>query len=85
MYHAKKQSYPVTLPYTHFVVDVLNHLADLIDKNLDYWQFLLNDMSDFDLVTDSCNEILRTAGQLIYLHIEEQVFENPSEPYSLMH
>jgi len=53
-----KRYYPITLPYTKFVVDVLNHLTDLINMNLDYWQFLLTDMRDFTLVSNSCDEIL---------------------------
>ena len=31
------RKYPITLPYTKFVVDVLNHLTVLIHMNLDYW------------------------------------------------
>lgn len=53
-----KRYYPITLPYTKFVVDVLNHLTELINMNLDYWQFLLTDMRDFTLVSNSCDEIL---------------------------
>ena len=83
MYQVKAK-YPVMLPYTMFVVDVLNHLVEFINKNLDYWQFLLNEMSDFDLVTNSCNEILLTAGQFIFASIDDEVFVNPGQKYSLL-
>lgn len=32
-----KRNYPITLPYTKFVVDVLEHLTTFINANLDYW------------------------------------------------
>jgi len=61
-----KRYYPVTLPYTKLVVDILNHLIDLVNTNLDNWQFLLNDMQDLCLVSNSCDEILLKACDFIY-------------------
>ena len=60
-----KRYYPITLPYSIFVVDMLNLMTKFVDKNLDYWQFLLNDMSDLILVSYSCDKILLRAKQAI--------------------
>jgi|LakMenEpi03Aug12_release.lakeMendotaPanAssembly.Ray.scaffolds.fasta_scaffold965584_2 hypothetical protein len=60
-----KRYYPITLPYSIFVVDMLNLMTKFVDKNLDYWQFLLNDMSDFILVSYSCDKLLLCAKQKI--------------------
>ena len=79
-----KRYYPVTLPYTKFVVDILNHLTDLVNTNLDYWQFLLNDMRDFTLVSNSCDEILLKACGVIYEYIETDVFSDVNKKYSLL-
>jgi len=74
----------VTLPYTKFVVDILNHLTDLVNTNLDYWQFLLNDMRDFTLVSSSCDEILLKACGVIYDYIDTFVFNDEDKKYSLL-
>ena len=68
----KKEKY---LPYAKIVLNVLNHLMELININLDYWQFLLNDMRDFSLVSSSCDDILKEACVFLTSYFIEKVNE----------
>ena len=36
-----QKQYPITLPYSRSVVEINYNLASFIEKNMDYWQFLL--------------------------------------------
>jgi len=52
--------------------------------NLDYFQFLLNDIRDFTLVSNSFNVILIKACGVIYDYIETYVFAEEDKKYSLL-
>jgi hypothetical protein len=48
------KNYPLTLPYSRSLVTINNLLAEYIDNLMDYWQFLLSDISEFTQVAASC-------------------------------
>lgn len=48
------KNYPLTLPYSRSLVTINNLLAEYIDNLMDYWQFLLTDISEFTQVAASC-------------------------------
>ena len=58
--------------------------AKLVNMNLDYFQFLLNDIRDFTLVSNSFNVILIKACGVIYDYIETYVFAEEDKKYSLL-
>jgi hypothetical protein len=40
---------------------------------MDYWQFLLTDVSEFQLVSASCERLLLTVKDTLYGHISKTV------------
>lgn len=63
------KNYPLTLPYSRSLVTINNLLAEYIDNLMDYWQFLLTDISEFTQVAASCEQLLLTARDQIMDHI----------------
>jgi len=58
-------------------VEINYALASFIDKNLDYWQFLLYSPSDFTLVASSCDRILHGALEIVQQNIDGAVRDYP--------
>ena len=44
------RKYPVNLNFTKTVLEINDEVASFLEKNLDYYQFLLDQTSDFILV-----------------------------------
>ena len=67
------KNYPISLPYSKSVVEINYALASFIEKNLDYWQFLLQSSGDFGLVSASCDRIFTAAVEQIQTNIDDVV------------
>lgn len=59
------KSYPISLPYSKSVVEINYALTGFLERNLDYWQFLLQSSGDFGLVSSSCDRIFTAAVEQI--------------------
>lgn len=54
------KNYPLTLPYSRLLVLVNDLVQKSIEDLMDYWQFLLQDLTEFQLVNQSCQRLLQT-------------------------
>ena len=59
------KNYPISLPYSQSVVEINYTIASYLEKNLDYWQFLLHATSEYALITASCDRILIGALEMV--------------------
>ena len=59
------KQYPISLPYSKSVVEINYALASFVEKNLDYWQFLLQTNGDLSHVSASCDRIFIAAVEMI--------------------
>lgn len=71
------KNYPISLPYSKSVVEINYALAGFVEKNLDYWQFLLQSSGDFAQVSASCDRIFVAAVDMIQQNIDEVVHGYP--------
>ena len=71
------KQYPISLPYSRSVVEINYTLASFVEKNLDYWQFLLQSTQDFTLVSTSCDRIFIAAVEMIQQNIDAVVHGYP--------
>ena len=72
---AQFKNYPLTLPFSSSVVQINNLIEQCTEALLDYWQFLMADISEFSLVTTSCEKLLLTVLEGISAHVHAEVIE----------
>ena len=70
---AQFKNYPLTLPFSGSVVQVNNLLEQCTEALLDYWQFLLSDITEFAQVTSSCERLLLAVFEQISAHVRAEV------------